>query len=111
MFTNLSGTVIIFMIVFPMVRAVLAYLAIITAIGIWNDWQVAHFFIKPNNFNLQVLGTALSRLTLSIGAPGLPPDYPKIMTISLMLTIPSMIIFFIFQKNIVQGLISAGIKG
>lgn len=100
---------IIFQIVLPMVRAVLAYLVIITAIGIWNDWQVSHFYTQSRS--LRVLGSALSKITSTMGTPGIRVDYPLIMTFSLLLTLPSVIIFFIFQKNIVQGLVSAGIKG
>ncbi len=100
---------VIFGIVMPMLRSVLGYIAIINAIGLWNDWQVPFFFTRSTE--LQVLASALSRMTKYMSQEGLIPNYPGMMTISLLLVIPSAIIFFIFQKNIVEGLVSAGIKG
>ncbi len=100
---------IIFQIVLPMIRSVIGYIAIINAIGLWNDWQVAFFFTRSDN--LQVLASALTRLTRYSAQAGLMPDFPAMMALSLLLAIPSGIIFFVFQKNIVQGLMSAGIKG
>lgn len=104
-----AGTAcLIFRIVFPVIRAVVAYIAIINAIGLWNDWQVPFFYTRSTD--LQVIASALSRMTRYMSQEGLNPNYPGMMTLSLMLVIPSAIIFFIFQKNIVQGLVSAGIK-
>jgi multiple sugar transport system permease protein len=100
---------VIFQIVLPTVRAVVAYVAITNAIGLWNDWQVPFFFTRTKD--LQVIASALSRMTRYMSQEGLIPNYPGMMTLSLMLIVPSSVIFFIFQKNIVQGLISAGIKG
>lgn len=100
---------IIFSIIAPMLRSVLAYIAIINAIGLWNDWQVPFFFTRSDN--IQVLASSLTRMTKYMSQEGLIPNYPGMMTISLLLVIPSAIIFFIFQKNIVEGLVNVGIKG
>lgn len=99
---------IIFFIVLPTIRAVIGYIAIINAIGLWNDWQVPFFFTRSDD--LQVLASMLTRLT-RFGGTDIIPNYPLMMTLSLLLAVPSGLIFFIFQKQIVQGLMSAGIKG
>lgn len=99
----------IFSIVFPLVRAVLAYIAITQAIGIWNDWQTPFYYTTSRE--LQTIASALSKLSSFAGQEGSQVNYPAMMTFSLMLTVPSAIIFLVFQKNIIEGLVSAGIKG
>lgn len=99
----------IFFIVFPLVRAVLAYVAITQAIGIWNDWQTPFYYTTSREY--QTIASALSKLSSFAGQEGTQVNYPAMMTFSLMLTVPSAIIFLIFQKNIIEGLVSAGIKG
>lgn len=100
---------IIFRIVMPMVKTVLVYIGITGAIGVWNDWSTPFYYTDSSK--LQTIASALTKLTAFASKEGELMNYPAIMTFSLMLTIPSVIIFFIFQKQIVEGLMSAGIKG
>lgn len=100
---------IIFKILMPLQKPVLAYIAITTSIGLWNDWQTPFYY--TNSSKIQTISSVLTRLTAFAGKEGELPNYPAIMTFSLMLTIPSVILFFLFQKQIVQGLANTGIKG
>ncbi|MDR1093428.1 MAG: carbohydrate ABC transporter permease [Clostridiales bacterium] len=100
---------ILFQIVVPMLKTILIYLVITGAIGVWNDWSTPFFYTESQS--LQTIPSALTRLTAFAGKEGQEINYPLIMTFSLLVTVPSVLIFFIFQKHIVQGLMSAGIKG
>jgi multiple sugar transport system permease protein len=95
-------------IVMPMQKPILAFIAITTSIATWNDWVVPFFY--TDGANLKVLAGEIARLT-SVAGLVFQPDYPLIITLSLGLVIPCMIIFFFFQKYIVLGLASTGIKG
>lgn len=99
----------IFQILMPLQKPVLAFVAITASIGLWNDWQTPFYY--TNSTNVQTISSMLTRLTAFAGREGSMPNYPAIMTFSLMLTIPSVLLFFIFQKQMVQGLANAGIKG
>ncbi|MGN1078041.1 MAG: carbohydrate ABC transporter permease [Candidatus Gallimonas sp.] len=100
---------IIFRIVFPVIKTIMAYIAITSAIGIWNDWSTPFYYTDSRK--LQTIASSLTRLTAFAGQEGTMINYPAILTFSLLLTIPSVIIFAIFQKWIVEGIAVAGIKG
>ena len=100
---------IIFWIVLPMVKTIMIYLVITGAIGVWNDWTTPFYYTESQS--LQTIPSALTRLTAFAGKEGQLMDYPLILSFSLLVTVPSVVIFFIFQKHIVRGLMSAGIKG
>ena len=100
---------IIFQILFPLQLPIMAFIAITTALGTWNDFITPFFY--TNSDHLQTLPSAITRLS-SVGAsPGAVINYPLIITLSLGITVPAMLIFFFFQKYIVQGLANTGIKG
>lgn len=99
----------IFQILFPLQLPVMAFIAITTALGTWNDFITPFFYTTSDG--LQTLPAAITRLS-SVGAsPGAVIDYPMIITLSLGITIPALLIFAFFQKYIVQGLANTGIKG
>jgi multiple sugar transport system permease protein len=99
----------IFQILMPLLKPVLAYVAITVSINTWNDWSAPFFY--TNSGKLQTLASGLSKLTAFAGAPGSITNYPLILSLSLLLTIPSVLLFFLFQNLIVQGLANSGVKG
>lgn len=100
---------IMFQVVLPIQKPILAYVAITTGVLVWNDWYTP--FIYSNKPTLQTLASAVSKLTsVAVGQYGVP-DWPNIITLGLGLTIPSLIMFAFFQRYIVQGLATAAVKG
>lgn len=99
----------IFTIVMPLQKPVLAYIAITTAIGVWNDWMTPFFFTTSDR--LQTMASAMGRMTSAIVGSENLPNYPLMILLGLWITVPCLIIFFIFQKYFVQGLANAGLKG
>jgi len=100
---------VLFQILFPLQLPIMAFIAITTALGTWNDFITPFFY--TNSDALQTLPSAITRLSSALASPGAVVNYPLIITLSLGITIPAMIIFFFFQKYIVQGLANTGIKG
>ncbi|WP_059049392.1 carbohydrate ABC transporter permease [Paenibacillus senegalimassiliensis] len=99
----------IFQILFPLQLPIMAFIAITTALGTWNDFITPFFYTTSDH--LQTLPAAITRLS-SVGAsPGAVINYPLIITLSLGITVPALLIFAFFQKYIVQGLANTGIKG
>ncbi len=98
----------IFQILLPLQLPIMAYIAITTFLAVWNDFLSPYFY--TNSDNLQMLPSAISRLSSVSVTVGLI-NYPLIITLSLGLTIPALLVFFFFQKYIVQGLANSGIKG
>ncbi len=100
---------IVFVIVLPLVKPMLAFIAINTSIGCWNNWATPFYYTE--SADLQTIASAISRQSIFAGREGTIVDYPAIMSYSLLLTIPSVILFFCFQKYIIQGLVHVGLKG
>lgn len=98
---------IMFRILLPLAKPAAGYIAITTSMAAWNDWSTGFFFTSSDA--LQMLPSALSRLS-SAGQSSGNPDYPSMLTLGLANTIPALIIYFIFQKNIVEGISTAGLK-
>lgn len=105
-----AGTIrIIFQILLPLQLPIMAFIAITTALGTWNDFATPFFYTSSDA--LQTLPAAITRLSSAAASPGAVPNWPLIITLGLGMTIPALLIFFFFQKYIVQGLANTGIKG
>jgi multiple sugar transport system permease protein len=100
---------IIFCLVLPLQKPILAFIAITTAIGTWNDWSTPFFFTSSDS--LQTLPAAITRLSSIASNPMSIPDYPLIITLGLGVTLPALLLFFFFQRYMVEGLANSGLKG
>ena len=98
---------IMFRIILPVAKPVFGYIIITTALGVWNDWSTSFFYTSDDY--LQVLPSAISKLSVTTNV-GMP-DYPLMITLGIAVTIPALVIYLIFQKNIVEGIANVGIKG
>jgi len=95
-------------IVLPMQGPMLAVVAINSALGSWNDWMTPFLYInKTSESTLTAwLGTMASQLQ-SFGVR----NYPRVFALATIAMIPPLGIFLGFQKFIIQGIASVGIKG
>jgi len=94
---------IFFHIILPLARPALATLAIFTFIGTWND------FIGP-----LVLLDSISHYTLPVGIAlfqsSYASEYGLTFAASVLSTLPVLVVFLIFQRNIIQSVAFTGIK-
>ncbi len=90
-------------IILPLARPALATLAIFTFIGTWND------FSGP-----LVLLDSISHYTLPVGIAlfqsSYASEYGLTFAASVLSTIPVLVVFLIFQRNIIQSVAFTGIK-
>jgi multiple sugar transport system permease protein len=92
-------------VVLPLARGPIITLGVITFLASWND------FLWP----LLILGGKRTALTLPVGLATLQGqytfDYGKLMAGALVLTLPVLILYAIFQRYIIRSISMTGIKG
>jgi multiple sugar transport system permease protein len=89
----------------PLSRSAVAVVAIFTFLGQWNDFLWPLIVINSNE--MQTLQIGLSRLSeLETGA-----DWGGTMSGAALASIPMLIVFMFFQKQIVSGMKLSGLKG
>jgi len=91
----------------PMIRPGLAFLAIYTFIGAWNDyvWPLV-VLTDPNKITLQ-----LAIAQLNFGQGGTITDYAMLMAGTLMAVVPLLIAFPLFARNFVADLARGAVQG
>lgn len=101
-----SHLMILFNIIMPMARPALATLAILKFVWTWNDYQNPLILIKTN-----------AKYTLQLGirqfatSDGTSQVYSLVMAGAVMSIIPLIIIFIIFQKQVIEGIAMGAVKG
>ena len=92
-------------IVFPLVTPAIAALGILLFLSAWDDylWPL----LVLNNEKLFTLTVGLSRYAFKHYFI----DYGPVIAGSVISIVPVIVVYFIFQKNIVQGISLAGVKG
>jgi ABC-type sugar transport system, permease component len=92
-------------IIFPLLKSVTASVIVVNAMWIWND------FLLP----LLVIGGSKERKTLQLAAYSFMGQYKSewqnIMAAAILIIIPALVIYLIFQKNIIKGLVAGAVKG
>jgi len=92
----------------PLMKPVLATIAVITFIGGWDDFMGPLIYLaSPDNFTLAV---GLRYFNVAEGQPGIPTQH-LLMAACVMATSPIVILFFLAQRYFVQGIVMSGIKG
>lgn len=91
-------------VILPMTKPVIATIVIFNVLYIWNEFPFASVMLRD-----------VSDYTLSMGASffkgNYTVDYGGIVASSIMIIIPELIFYGIFQKNIVEGMTAGAVKG
>ena len=91
-------------VILPMTKPVIATVVIFNVLYIWNEYPFASVMLRN-----------VSDYTLSMGASFFKGkytvDYGGIIASSVMIIIPELIFYGIFQKNIVEGMTAGAVKG
>jgi multiple sugar transport system permease protein len=100
-------------IVFPLIRPALAALAIMTFLGIYNDfvWPV----IITQSASMQTLQVMLANLATQINnsSPGTTGHdaWGMIMAASSLATMPLLVLFIALQRQFIRGMLAGSVKG
>jgi raffinose/stachyose/melibiose transport system permease protein len=90
-------------IILPIIRPALATIAIITVLDIWNEFLMALIFVYDNELKTLPIGLLAFYGQHSV-------DYKYLFSALSIITIPMIIIYFFFQKHIVEGLTVGALK-
>jgi ABC-type glycerol-3-phosphate transport system permease component len=91
-------------VILPLTRPLLSVLAIFTFLGTFNAylWPL----VILNDMDKMTLPLVLSRIADRFGAQ----DYQAVMAGGVLISLPPLIVFLIFQRNFVRGIALTGIK-
>ncbi|GAA0387594.1 carbohydrate ABC transporter permease [Paenibacillus motobuensis] len=93
-------------ITFPLIKPAVAAQLILWFMGIWNDYLAPIIYLtSPEKQTLQLV-IANFNATYAIQT-----DYPLIMAASVIALLPVLIIFLVFQKQIIESVAISGVKG
>ncbi len=95
---------ILFLIDLPLIMPVFTTLTIFNFLGAWNEYTLASILLNTNTHFTIPLASAFFREEFSM-------DYGAVMRAVIMILIPQLIFFYIFQRRIIEGMTTAGIKG
>ena len=98
-----STTRIFFSIVFPILRPAAAVLGLLTFMERWNDFLWPYLTLDAEHPTVQV---ALSRLS-----GGYYTDQALVMAGTLLGTVPLVVVFIVFGRQIIGGIMQGGVKG
>ncbi|WP_232344206.1 carbohydrate ABC transporter permease [Actinoplanes awajinensis] len=93
-----------FRVVFPLLRPIIVTVVVVQSVFIWNDFASPLYFL-PGDENATV------QLTLFTFQGQYNNAYNLLFMDVLLVTIPPLILFAIFQRQIVSGMVSGSVKG
>lgn len=93
-----------FKVIFPLLRSVIVTIIVVQSISVFNDFQNPLYFL-PGDRNATV------QLTLFNFQSQFVTSYNLLFANILILTVPMLIMYLIFQRQIVAGMTSGAVKG
>lgn len=97
---------IFYKIVFPLIKPAVAAQLILWFMAIWNDYLGPILYL--NSPEKQTLQLVIANFNASYA---IQSDYPLIMAASVVALLPMLIVFVIFQKQIIESIAISGVKG
>jgi len=94
----------LFTIILPITTPILVTAGIITFFGAWNEFVFSLILLKNQALYTITLGLTLLRNQYNT-------NYPRMITSMFVAILPAMVIYFIFAKQIIKGMMSGAIKG
>jgi raffinose/stachyose/melibiose transport system permease protein len=93
-----------FQVIFPLLRPVLFTIVVVQSVFVWNDFQNPLYFL-PGDENATV------QLTTFTFASQFNSSFNLLFTDILLITIPPLILYILFQRQIVAGMTAGAVKG
>ena len=112
---------ILFSVVLPMAKPILATVALLVGLGYWNDWTNGLYYINDDRlYSIQVLLTSIQRnmealkQSMASGGSASNADLPSTsvrMAITVLGILPILVIYPFVQKFFVKGIAIGAVKG
>jgi multiple sugar transport system permease protein len=93
-------------IVVPIMVPAITILALLNFINAWND-----FLYSLLVFNSDEMRTAPLALALFLGSATTTPQYTWLFAGSVLATVPLVVLYFLFQRRLIEGIMSGALKG
>ena len=114
-----SNFQVLFKIVLPLSKPILATLSLFYAVGRWNSYADNKFYIKTESLKMiqyklyQMVSSATEAQTTSMSEAAMVTSTPEVLQAAAVMfaTIPIVIIYPFLQKYFVQGIMIGAIKG
>ena len=90
----------------PLMKGALMTQIILWFMGIWNDYLAPTIFVANDEW--QTLQVVIRQFNSQYAVNS---NYPLIMTASVMALIPTLLLFFFFQRYIIESMAISGVKG
>jgi len=91
-------------IILPLCQPILVTIAIIQVFSCWNEFSFALVLIKSTQY--QTVPLALTQFKGQFSS-----DYPKQMAAMLITMSPIVLLYFVFSKHIISGMVAGAVKG
>jgi raffinose/stachyose/melibiose transport system permease protein/N-acetylglucosamine transport system permease protein len=91
-------------IMLPQAMPAITALAVIQAIGLWNDYFTPYMYLPK----YPTLAVGMQELVLKMDSQS---NYPRLFAIMIISIIPIIILFICFQKTIMDNTVTGGLKG
>jgi len=116
---------IFFTMILPLSKPILAYIALTTFLGAWNDWYTSMLYINKDSLislqyllqrimkNLEVLQNATAMgedVSMLMNAAEIPGETVR-MAMAVVVAGPALVVFPFFQKYFVRGITVGSVKG
>jgi len=102
--------VIFWQIMLPLIRSALVVVALFTFINVWNEYLQPLIYLNRLELYPLALGIENMRRTIfQVGGTRLA--YPYLMSVSTIIVVPILILFFFAQRTFIEGISVTGIKG
>ena len=93
-----------FRVIFPLLRSVIVTVIVVQAVSVFNDFTFALYF-APGDENATVQLTTFNYISQSVSS------FNLLFANVLLITIPPLIMYIFFQRQIVAGMTSGAVKG
>ena len=93
-----------FRVIFPLLKSVIVTIVVVMSIFVFNDFQNPLYFL-PGNANATVQLTLFNYMSQS------QTTYNLLFANILVITIPMLVLYIVFQRQIVAGMTSGAVKG
>lgn len=95
---------IMFRIVLPTIKPVFITAFILTFLGVWNEYPISSILLSSQkNFTIP--------LAMSFFKDNYSADFGAMLRGIMMILVPQAVFYFIFQKQVIEGMATTGIKG
>lgn len=95
-------------IILPLIKPILTYLAVMTFIGQWNDFQSPLMYVSSNQDKWTLSLALYQNFADALNAQNLPNVQ---MAVGVIMMIPCVLLYAFFQKELVEGVSAVGVKG